>query len=144
VAGELAALPRQYWVRLVIAVHLLEPTPVFSARLRARHSRFVNATIILDLCPASLETWPPVRGRLEQEDEHRVWASVSDDEAHLRYFADRELAERAMSRSATSPRAAAVHREMAERYEALAVVFGAKPLAKLSNPQEQSRRSPSP
>jgi hypothetical protein len=33
---------------------------------------------------------------------------------------------------------------MAERYEALAVVFGAKPLAKLSNPQEQSRRSPSP
>jgi hypothetical protein len=54
---------------------------------------------------------------------------VSDEDAYGRYFADRELVERAMSRSANSPRAAAVHWEMAERYEALAVVFGAKPLA---------------
>jgi hypothetical protein len=57
---------------------------------------------------------------------------VSDEEAYGRYFADRELVERAMSRSANNPRVAAVHREMAERYEALAVVFGAKPPADLS------------
>jgi hypothetical protein len=49
---------------------------------------------------------------------------TEDAEGH--YFASRELDERALSRSATSPRAAAAHLELAERYEALAVVFGAK------------------
>ncbi len=48
------------------------------------------------------------------------------DEAHARYFADRERIERAMSERVRNWRVAAVHSEMAERYEALAKVFGAK------------------
>lgn len=48
------------------------------------------------------------------------------DEFHADYFAERVLAERAMSRRATDPRAAAAHVQMAEHYEALALVFGAK------------------
>lgn len=48
------------------------------------------------------------------------------DEAHADYFAARELMERAMGRRATDARVAAAHIEMAERYEALAIVFGAK------------------
>ncbi len=48
------------------------------------------------------------------------------EEAEGRYFASREMSERAMSRRAKSLRAAAAHAELAERYEALAVVFGAK------------------
>jgi hypothetical protein len=48
------------------------------------------------------------------------------DETYARYFVDRELFERAMSRRAINQRVAAVHFEMAERYEALALVFGAK------------------
>ena len=48
------------------------------------------------------------------------------DELYGRYFADRELRERELSQRAHHPRAAAVHGEMAERYEALALVFGAK------------------
>jgi hypothetical protein len=47
------------------------------------------------------------------------------------YFAKRERRERAMSRHASDGRAAAAHAEMAARYEALAVVFGAKSLADL-------------
>ena len=43
-----------------------------------------------------------------------------------RYYAVRERLERAMSCHATDGRAAAAHSEMADRYEALAVVFGAK------------------
>ena len=42
------------------------------------------------------------------------------------YFARRERRERALSRHASDRRAAAAHAEMADRYEALAVVFGAK------------------
>ena len=48
------------------------------------------------------------------------------EEAEGRYFASRERCERAMSRQATNRRAAQAHAEMAERYEALAVVFGEK------------------
>jgi len=48
------------------------------------------------------------------------------EEAYARYFADRELFERAMTRRAKDERAAAVHAELAERYEALAKVFGGK------------------
>ena len=48
------------------------------------------------------------------------------DESHADYFAERERLERAMGRRATDARVAAAHAEMAERYEALAVVFGAK------------------
>lgn len=44
------------------------------------------------------------------------------------YFAAREKDERAMSREAPNDAAAAAHAEMAERYEALAAVFGAKQL----------------
>lgn len=46
------------------------------------------------------------------------------DEAYARYFAEREQFERAMSERAR--RVAEVHGEMAERYEALAKVFGAR------------------
>lgn len=49
------------------------------------------------------------------------------DEAHARYFADREQAERALGDRARNWRVAAIHTELAERYEALAKVFGAKP-----------------
>jgi len=48
------------------------------------------------------------------------------DKSYGRYFVDREVFERGMSRGATDQRVAAVHAEMAERYEALALVFGAK------------------
>lgn len=48
------------------------------------------------------------------------------DEVEGLYFAKRERRERAISRHAPDDRAAAVHAEMADRYEALAVVFGAK------------------
>lgn len=47
------------------------------------------------------------------------------------YFASREQSERAMSREAPNENAAAAHAEMAERYEALAAVFGAKSLGKI-------------
>ena len=52
-------------------------------------------------------------------------ASMTDESEGL-YFASRERRERAMSCHAASRRAAAAHAEMADRYEALAVVFGAK------------------
>jgi hypothetical protein len=48
------------------------------------------------------------------------------DETYGRYFVDRERRERLMSDRSTHPKVAAVHGEMAERYEALALVFGAK------------------
>lgn len=48
------------------------------------------------------------------------------EEAEGRYFAIRELRERAMSLRAKNRRAAEAHAEMAKRYEALAVVFGSK------------------
>lgn len=47
------------------------------------------------------------------------------------YFASRELGEREMSHHAPDRRAAAAHAEMAERYEALAAVFGAKRLTEI-------------
>jgi hypothetical protein len=46
------------------------------------------------------------------------------------YFARRERRERALSRGARDRRAAAAHAEMADRYEALAVVFGAKRISR--------------
>ena len=48
------------------------------------------------------------------------------EEAEGLYFASRERRERALSQNAPDERAAAAHSEMADRYEALAVVFGAK------------------
>lgn len=42
------------------------------------------------------------------------------------YFAKREEREREMSRLAKNADAAAAHLDLADRYEALAVVFGAK------------------
>jgi len=53
------------------------------------------------------------------------------EEVERRHFLRRERSERAMSRRAADRRAAAVHAEMAERYEALAIVFGAKRSASL-------------
>ena len=47
-------------------------------------------------------------------------------EAEGPYFVVRERRERVLSLKARDWRAAAAHAEMAERYEALAVVFGAK------------------
>jgi len=53
-------------------------------------------------------------------------ADEMSEEALARYFVDREMVERTLSRLATDPRVAEVHSEMAERYEALALVFGGK------------------
>lgn len=47
------------------------------------------------------------------------------------YFASREQSEREMSRDAPNDAAAAAHAEMADRYEALAAVFGAKRLSEI-------------
>jgi hypothetical protein len=49
------------------------------------------------------------------------------EQAEGHYFASRELAERVMSSRADNWRAAEAHKELADRYEALALVFGAKP-----------------
>ena len=48
------------------------------------------------------------------------------DQAEGLYFAKRERSERSMSQRAADQRAAAAHAEMADNYEALAIVFGAK------------------
>ena len=48
------------------------------------------------------------------------------EQAEGLYFAGRERRERALSLHAVDRRAAAAHAELADRYEALAVVFGAK------------------
>jgi hypothetical protein len=53
------------------------------------------------------------------------------NEAEGAYFATREESEREMSRGAGDERVAAAHAEMADRYEALAAVFGAKRLTDL-------------
>ena len=53
------------------------------------------------------------------------------DSAEGPYFASREQDERKRSRDAFDWRAAAAHAELADRYEALAAVFGAKRLTKL-------------
>ena len=52
-------------------------------------------------------------------------------EAEGLYFADRERRERELSHIAYDWRVAAAHAELADRYEALAAVFGAKRLTKL-------------
>ena len=54
-----------------------------------------------------------------------------DEESLGRYFANREQSEREMSRQSYDWRVAAAHAELADRYEALAAVFGAKRLAKV-------------
>lgn len=48
------------------------------------------------------------------------------DQAEGLYFAKRERRERSMSEHAADRRAAAAHAELADNYEALAIVFGAK------------------
>ena len=53
------------------------------------------------------------------------------EEAEGLYFARHERRERAISHLAPDRRAAAAHAELADRYEALAVVFGAKRAADL-------------
>lgn len=58
-------------------------------------------------------------------------SAAMDEEALGRYFVDRERSERALSREAYDWRVAAAHAEMADRYEALAAVFGAKRLTKI-------------
>lgn len=50
------------------------------------------------------------------------------DKALGEYFASCEKRERAMSREAHNEAAAAAHAEMADRYEALAAIFGGKNL----------------
>jgi hypothetical protein len=57
------------------------------------------------------------------------------EDSYANYFADRENFERSMSYRASNQRVAAVHSEMADRYEALAVVFGAK---RAANPSSQT------
>lgn len=53
------------------------------------------------------------------------------EDAEGLYFADREESERARRREAYDWRVAAAHAELADRYEALAAVFGAKRLTKI-------------
>lgn len=53
------------------------------------------------------------------------------EEALGQYYASRELSERELSRRVVDWRVAAAHAEMADRYEALAAVFGAKRLTKI-------------
>jgi len=59
-------------------------------------------------------------------DKNMRFAIEMSEEAYARYFVDRERAERAMSRSADNPKVAEIHSELADHYEALALVFGAK------------------
>ena len=59
-----------------------------------------------------------------------VWGDMTED-ALGRYYASREDSERAKSREAVDWRVAAAHSEMADRYEALAAVFGAKRISKI-------------
>ena len=47
-------------------------------------------------------------------------------QAHTEYLIARAIAERRMSQSATDPRAAAAHAELAARYEALAAEHDAE------------------
>lgn len=54
-----------------------------------------------------------------------------DQEQLGRYFAERERRERELSRQAYHWRAAAAHTELANHYEALAAVFGAKRIRKI-------------
>lgn len=60
------------------------------------------------------------------------------------YFASREQRERAMSRDAPHGNAAAAHAEMADRYEALAAVFGAKQLGEIPTDYPKSEASDDP
>lgn len=53
------------------------------------------------------------------------------EEALGRYYAGREESERAKSREAYDWRVAAAHAELADRYEALAAVFGGKRIRKV-------------
>ena len=55
------------------------------------------------------------------------------EDSYARYFAEREEIERCRSHAATDRRVAEVHAEMAERYEALALVFGVKRPASTTN-----------
>lgn len=48
------------------------------------------------------------------------------DQTNAEYFAGRAVIERAMSEAATDRRAAAIHAELAERYEELALQFSAQ------------------
>jgi hypothetical protein len=48
------------------------------------------------------------------------------EEAFARYFVDRERAERDLSQAASNRKVAQIHTELADHYEALALVFGAK------------------
>lgn len=65
-------------------------------------------------------------GPLELQQACCVAGGEMSEEIYARYFADRETFERAMTRRAKNGRVAAVHAELADRYEALARVFGAK------------------
>jgi hypothetical protein len=60
------------------------------------------------------------------------------------YFASREEDERAMSREAPNDAAAAAHAELADRYEALAAVFGAKSLDEVPGDYPKGEEPDSP
>lgn len=63
-------------------------------------------------------------------DKFRVRSRMTEG-ALGRYYATREQSERALSRESHDWRVAAAHAEMADRYEALAAVFGAKKLIEI-------------
>src|SRR4051812_16036163 len=92
---------------------------MWSARSSGPHARFGRSVGRLRADASLISTiigtpgWIPRLGKMA-------------DDPYARYFADREQDERAMSDRATDQQVAAVHTEMADRYEALAVVFGVK------------------
>ena len=59
------------------------------------------------------------------------------------YFAGRAAVERAMSASASDGRAAAIHAELAERYEQLALQFGTETVVAFPERSEARRASAS-
>lgn len=56
---------------------------------------------------------------------------MSSQAKNAEYFASRAVAERALSEAATDPRAAAIHAELADRYEELALEFSGRTVVAL-------------
>ncbi|HEU4704889.1 MAG TPA: hypothetical protein VFS45_04190 [Sphingomicrobium sp.] len=65
------------------------------------------------------------------------------DPTNAEYFAGRAAAERAMSAAATDPRAAAIHADLAERYDELAIEFSAATVAPFPGRAEEQQASAS-
>lgn len=62
-------------------------------------------------------------------------------QTNAEYFAGRAAIERAMSEAAEDPRAAAIHADLAERYEELAAQFSTDTVIPFPAPDEARRAS---